>query len=288
MSEKRPYTYTVLRYVHDPLSAEFVNVGLVLFLPGDDRNSPVFRVETRKTIGRMRDMWRDLRRSNFISAMRAIDRALGRLGKNIASEGFLRSDGNALTIATKALPRDDSSLQWSPLGSGLTADPQDTFQKLYVRYVTQYDVRQTHRKTDEEVWRPVRAKLEERHIELELQPKVIRGGDDEIVFQHAWKNGAWHVYQPLSLDLADADNIYSKAHRWLGQLTSLSHDNAEPFQPHFIVGAPSDRHLAPAYERAIRILQKAPLEVEVYEETEIDRLVDQIEDELRSHRSATP
>jgi hypothetical protein len=53
--------------------------------------------------------------------------------------------------------------------------------------------------------------------------------DDEIDFQHAWKNGAWHCLEPVSFDLLRADSIREKAHKVLGELTSLR-DATEPFK----------------------------------------------------------
>lgn len=286
MTDQRPYSYAVLRYVHDPLAAEFVNVGVIVFVPGRVSQAAYLRAETRKTIGRMRDMFPDLDRTSFLSAMRAIDRGLSRLSKTVMQQGLLPTEGDALSIAHQALPKNDTSLQWSPVGSGLCKNPDSIFERLYERYVSKYDQRQARRRSDDEVWRPVRAKLEERRISIDLQPKVIRSGDDQVEFQHAWKNGAWHVYEPLSLDLADADGIAQKAHRWLGQLTSIAIDATERFQPHFIVGAPTNPQLEPAYQRALRILQKAPIDVEIFEESQVDLLVDRIEDEMKAHLTA--
>lgn len=283
---KRQYSYTVLRYVHDPLTAEFVNVGLVLFCPADSGAYPLLKAKTRTTIGRTRDMFHDLDRPAFSSAMRTINRTLSRLADGLSDEGLSFSSGTAISYANKALPTDDSSLQWSPLGSGVTDDPQKAFDRLYSRFVSRYDIKQAARRTDDEIWKPVRQILAQRNLPVELEAKTIVGGDDKIEFQHAWKNGAWHVYEPVSLDLADADGIYKKAHRWLGQLTSVAPEASEAFHPYFLVGAPSDPSLDGAYRRAIKILKKSPGNVEVFEETEVNQLVDRIEDEVRSHSQA--
>ena len=37
-------------------------------------------------------------------------------------------------------------------------------------------------------------------------------------FAHAWKNGVWHVAQPVSLDLNDSHRIRLKAIEWAGRL----------------------------------------------------------------------
>jgi hypothetical protein len=218
--------------------------------------------------------------------MRTINRMLTKLADLLGSDGMFATSGNALTFARQVLPTDDSSLQWSSVGSGVAEDPDKTFERLYSRLVTKYDVRNIQRRSDEEIWKPVRQRLEERHLLVALVPKTIVGGDDKVEFQHAWKNGAWHVYQPLSLDLADAEGIYQKAHRWLGQLTSVTPEASESFHPYFIVGAPSDPQLDAAYQRALKILRKSPGQVEVFEETEVDQLVDRIEEEVRAHGAA--
>jgi hypothetical protein len=81
-------------------------------------------------------------------------------------------------------------------------------------------------------------RLEDRNLLSRLQEKTLRGKVDEISFKHAWKNGYWHVYEPVSFDLADAEGIKGKARSWLGHLSAVAGD-VEPFKPHFIVGAPA-------------------------------------------------
>jgi len=68
MTTRRAYSYTVLRYVHDVTTGEFVNVGLVLYTPSDAE----LRVKTRHTMGRIRDIFPDLDRRAFTTAMRSV------------------------------------------------------------------------------------------------------------------------------------------------------------------------------------------------------------------------
>lgn len=280
MTTKVPYSYTLLRYVHDVLTGEFVNVAVVLYIPST--GSLIYK--TRSTIGRLKGVFPDIDRGAFVASMRAVGRALQRVRKSEASAGFLKGDGSAVTLAQKAIAAGDSSLQWSPEGGGLTTDPRATLDRLFERFVSRYDTHVRHRRTDEDVWRPVRQKLEERNLAQRFHEKSIKGGLDEIVFKHAWKNGSWHVYEPLSFDLADADGIKSKAREWLGHLSAvLVGGTAERFKPHFIVGPPTNPSLQSAYESAKAILQNAPCGSEVFDESQIDSLIAQIEDEVRNH-----
>jgi hypothetical protein len=282
MTEKHPYSYTVLRYVHDVTTAEFVNVGLVLHSP----TARVLRAETRRTIGRIRDVFPDFNRSAFLAAMKAVKASLNLAAGRLVDSSFLDKEGDAATFAWGALPVDDSSLQWSPIGTGLTADLEKTFARLYERFVTRYDTRDVHRRTDEDVWRPVRDRLIERNVSVHLGAKEIAGATDIIAFSRAWKNGAWHAYEPLSMDLADADGIKDKARLWLGHLAAVADGPSEPFKVYFLVGAPQDRTLLPAFETAKAILSKAPFAPSIYDETQIDDLVSGIEDEFRAHQTS--
>lgn len=282
---KRRYTFTVLRYVHDRVTGEFVNVGLIALLHPVRGEGGRLRSATRHTIGRMRLMFPDLVRADFLSAMSSINRAARKLSVQVEADALgLSGDSDATTFAQRILVTDDSALQWSPVSGGLTEDFEVTFKRLFKRHIAKYDERSTSRRSDEEVWKPVRQLLEQRSVPVELAEKTINGDDDRVHFQHAWKNGVWHAYEPLSLDLADEEGIFRKAHRWLGQLTSIAQDPAEAFHAHFIVGAPSDASLMPAYRRALRILKKSPGDVDVYEETDVSAFVDRIEDEVRAHR----
>ncbi|MCK7468808.1 MAG: hypothetical protein MZU91_12245 [Desulfosudis oleivorans] len=55
--------------------------------------------------------------------------------------------------------------------------------------------------------------------------------------------GVWHCRAPVSFDLASSDSIRDKAHRWLGQLTSVA-GASEPFKLYFLVGEPAQAEAA--------------------------------------------
>ena len=284
MQNARPYSYTILRYVPDMITGEFVNVGVILHVP----SAGLLEARLRKSVGRMRGLFPDLERPAFTRAMAAIERSIERLCADLRTEGLLRSGGDALAMARRALPADDSSLQWSsPAGTGLTDDPSKTLDRLFGRFVSRHDTRSPHRRTDDDVWRPVRRKLEERNLLPLLQEKTIRGGIDEIVFRHAWQNGTWHAYEPLSFDLADSEGIRAKAREWLGHLTAVADEKTEEFRLHFIVGAPGRADLRKAYASALAILQKAPSKPEIFEEADIEKLLAGMEQEVPGHTRAT-
>ena len=280
MTDKIPYTYTILRYVHDVTTAEFVNVGVVVHAP----SARFVGSKWRHTHGRLSSMFPDLDRDAFRSTMRTIERALKAVATSYQKDDLFRADGDAAVIARSVLPSDDSSLQWSPVGAGIAGDMQQLVDRLFQRLVGAYDDKvERTKKNDEDVWRPVREKLEQSGCAARLGKATIHGEVDELQFKHAWKNGVWHCYEPLSFDLADADNFKDKARRWMGHLAAVR-DVAEEFKPYFIVGAPHDRQLLPAYQDALAILRKSPVPAEVFSEAETDELVARIEAELAAHK----
>ena len=279
MTEKQAYSYTVLRYVHDVVSGEALNVGVVMHAP----KAELLKVRTRKTIGRLKRAFPDLDRRAFVMSMRAVDRGFAAIAKQATKATLFDEDADARCHALKVLPSDDSALQWSPVGTGLTANPAKTFERLYTRYVARYDPKADKRRTDEEIWRPVRDKLTERGIDVPFETKAVVGTQDQIEFERAWKNGQWHAYEALSLDLADAEGIRGKARRWLGHLTAVHDGASEQIELHFLLGRPKDTSLMDAYERAKAILGKVPFNAEVVDENDIDDLVASIESEFHTH-----
>lgn len=279
MTSKQKYTYTILRYVHDVVTGEFVNVGVLMYSP----TTNFVKVAMRNSIGRIKHLFPDLDRAAFLTAVKAAERSIKKITKNLDQGDLLGEFADAASIARKALVVDDSSLKWSTVSGGITFDPEKTFARVYARYVSRYDAKSPHRRTDDEVWRPVRQLLEEKRVPVEFDEKIVSGSSDEIVFKRAWRNGVWHAYEPLSFDLADADGIKDKARRWRGHLEAV-HDGSETeLKLHFIVGAPQNTSLLGAYRNAMKILREAAFHPEIYEESDIPVLVDKIEDEVRHH-----
>ena len=281
MTENRAYSYTILRYVHDVVSGEALNVGVAMHAPA----SGFLRVRTRKTIGRLKYVFPDLDRQAFVDAMKAVDRGFASVSKRAKGEFLIDPQTDARRLALKVLPHDDSALQWSPVSTGLTANPAKTFERIYERYVARFDRKaDRRRRTDEDIWRPVREKLAERDVHVPFEQKVVVGTQDRIEFKKAWKNGRWHAYEAVSFDLADADHIKGKARRWRGHLSAVEDGNSEDIDLHFVLGSPQDRSLMPAYETAKQILEGAPFATEVVDEEDVDDLVATLEDEYRAQR----
>jgi hypothetical protein len=159
---------------------------------------------------------------------------------------------------------------------------------LFDRLVSRYDERQQQeRRTDEEVWRKYKRSLEARHLLRYLQPKRIAVQDDEVEFRYAWKNGVWHCLEPVSFDLSAAESIRDKAHRWLGQIQSVKDAN-EPFKVYLLLGEPEQENLRPAFDKAVSILHKIPVENEIIREEQAAEFSESFAREIEFHENPIP
>lgn len=284
MSTTCAYSYVVLRYVHDTTTGEFINVGAALFAP-EARYAGAL---CRPTYGRLNKTFPGINPEHFKSLMHYIQAQFERIGTELQEQLPFDDAHSVLDLAKRVLPNDDSSLQWSPMGSGRSTDPAATLEKLFDRMVMRYEDRATReRRGEEDVWRSFKRTLESMQLLRYFEPKTITVADDELEFRHTWKNGVLHCLEPVSFDLASAETIRDKAHRWLGRIASVHGAGVEPFQIYFLVGAPQDPALAGAYENALSILQKVPVEAKIFGEQQVDEFSQMLASEVEQHLAST-
>lgn len=262
---KTAYTYTVLRYVHDTVTGEFVNVGVALLAPGERYAG----AKCRTTYGRLSKVFPGMDGEAFKNLMRYIQSQFEEMGARWHEElPFEPMPGSAMELARRVLPVDDSSLQWSPPGSGLTEKPSDALEQLFSRLVMAYEERsELVYRSDDDVWRGYKRNLEAHGVLKDLQSVTVSVQDDHVEFQHAWKNGRWNCLEPVSFDLTQAEHILDKAHRWLGLMTSVQ-EELESFKVYLLVGEPKDERLRSAFDNAVSILRKSPGEKQIVRESE--------------------
>ncbi len=282
MSTSTKYSYTVLRYVHDTMTGEFVNVGVALHAPDAGYLSAICRTTYR----RVSAAFPGLKGEHFRAVLRHVQARFEDMGERLSAEAKATATNSPslLDIARSVLPADDSSFQWGPVCVGLAADPSQKLEALFDRMVMRYDEQAPTRarRTDDDVWRNFKRDLEQRRLLRYFEPKTISVQDDEVHFEHAWKNSVWHCVEPVSFDLAAAETIKDKAHKLLGQITSV-HESAERFRLYMLVARPDDDALLPAFESALSILQKMPCDKEIIQEDDHVALADKLEIEVDVH-----
>jgi hypothetical protein len=280
---KTTFTYTILRYVHDIATGEFVNMGVALYAPEAKYISAI----CIPRYGRLSKMFIDVNGEHLRSVTRYIQARFEEYGTNLKTELPLTGQPKSIMeIAWSILPRDDSALQWSEPNGGITENPGATLEQLYVRLVEKYEQRvPLQSREDEDVWKVFRKELETKDVLARMQSKRIIAKDYDYEFQHAWRNGTWNMYQPISLDLMDAERILDKANRWLGRAVNLK-DSDEKFHLWMLVGGPQVQKLRPAYTKALNILHKMPIETDFVPEQEANKFSRELATEMARHPHA--
>ncbi len=279
---KYKYTFSVLRYVHDAATEEFINVGVVLYSP----DAKFIDAMCVNKYGRLSKTFHGVDGEHFKQVVAHIENKFSQKKEILKNEFTFDHKKTISTILKEVLPIDDSALHFSAEGSGLSEKPQATLASLYVRYCEKYMDKSHHRRDEEDIWRLFKKPLEDKGVTEKLKPFTVKSNDDEFEFKHAWKNAAWHVLQPVSFDMVKSQSIMDKANLWLGRGHGvLSEENIKKnyrdgVKVCFLLGAPEDSALNRFYVKAQNILNKIPCEKDFISESEAEKFAESVRKEM--------
>jgi len=274
------YSAVLLRYVHDVVGAEFVNVGVVVYAP----DAKFLGCICTQRYGRLSSLFGKNRvaGANLRELFRYVQARIEELGGRFSGKfDFGDRPSSIMQIVHGVVPPDDSSLQWSQEMGGVTEDPQRTLEEMYDRFVVKYErPGERQGREDEDVWKTFKRALEAERVIGYLKPYLVRARDYEHEFSRAWRNGRLNVLEPMSFDMADGGQILEKATRWLGRLQALT-DSEERFKFYALVGEPTDRRLYPHFVKAKNLLDKISVEHSLVKEEEAPALARLVKEELK-------
>ena len=279
---KNAYSCLTLRYVHDVVTGEFANVGVVVYAP----TARFLEVRFTTSYERLNLMFLKIDHAHFRSLMRYLENSFEELAAEVRDGLVAPPLDGLIEMARKILPADYSSLQWSRPGGGLSEDLSRTVNELYARLVERYvRAQELQSRSDDEIAKPFKARLEQKRVADRVQPKEIAAPDYQYEFRFARRNGIWHVYEPVSFDLVDPSSIGEKAARWLGRGTAL-HESPEQFKIHFLLGEPRQREARKAFEHARHLLEKIQ-GAELVREKDVESFADAVAEDIAQHDSQT-
>lgn len=279
---RMPYSFSILRYVHDPVTQEFINIGVAVY----SRDAGFLRATCTTHYARITRMFTKIDGNRFRQLTRYIQEQVTAIGQSLPSELPFEPGRAIEQLLARVLPPDDSSVQFSHAGVGLSHDLEKTAAELFDRYVERYALTsESSRRDDEDIWKTFREPLDRRQISACLTPKRIVAPNYAYEFQRAWKNKVWHMYEPVSFDLVDGGAILEKANRWVGRAMGLN-DSAEKFQIHLLLGEPQDSHLQGDFIKAQNLLHKMPGTTEFIRESEAEAFAEEFEKEVHQHDKA--
>lgn len=250
---KTPFSYVVLRYMHDVFTREFVNVGVLLYAP----ESRFLRLRRLTRLKRVRALFPGLHSDSLQELLQFFESRCGEMESRLKSE-LTDKTLTASDIAKLLLTSDDSALQWSMSGGGVTENAEETLASLFERMVTRHEqANPAVRRDDEDVWKPFEREFRARHVLHRMQEKTLRIGELKHRFSTAWQpaNSFLRIYQPLSFDLLEPSGIVEKAVRWGALIRQLRKADPE-FQINLLLGRPIEQSDWPAFSQATAVLDE--------------------------------
>lgn len=276
-----PYTYCVVRYVHDPAAGEMLNVGVLICAP----HAKFIGAKFDYHFERLSEAFAEFHGDHYRRVLRQIDAAVADLRSR--AEGGLFEFAELPTDATRLgatlMPDQDLSFQLGQMLAGVAVEPEAELESLFERMVTsQYHRARPDKRTDEEVWSVYQKPLIEQRVKKYLMPRRFESRDYDLRFEHTFKNDNWHVLQPASMDYARPENIQTKATRILGTATALR-GNRELGKLYLLLGKPQERKHLIQYDKAKNLLHKMPIDFEIIEEDAAEDFAAELASYMRKH-----
>lgn len=217
------YQYQIVRYIHDRVTSEFVNVGVVIFQ--EDRK--FIKSKFISKYSRISQFFSNFNGHHLIATLKQFEREIERISST-SSELFFEYK-NITDITNSILPKDDSALECSEifysLDLNLDVALKDLFNRLVIKYITENDKEVID---DKHVWKNLyKNYFDKFEITKNLKSHSVVTNNDILEFDKSWKNGVWHCYQPISFDLKKVDSIKNKVYKWSGILSELENSNEE-------------------------------------------------------------
>jgi hypothetical protein len=261
------------------VTQEFINIGIAVF----SQEARYFRAICTTRYARITSLFQKIDGQRFRQLSQYIQDQICAVGREYETALPFESGATIEGLLARVLPPDDSAIQFSKAGVGLSSDLDRTLNELFQRHVERYALSgEAPSRSDEDVWHVFREPLDRAFVTPRLKPKRIVAANYEYPFQQAWKNEIWHVYEPVSFDLVEASSMLDKANRWVGRATSLM-DSADPHRIYLLLGGPQDERLQPSFIKAQNILNKMPGGPEFIQESEADDFAQELAREVQGH-----
>ena len=129
------YQFAVLRYVHDPVTEEFLNIGIVVYSP----EARYLKALINHNYGRLSDAFQKVNGTFYRKLTQSLENRLNYMHEKLSQGQLFDQPLDRLEILLgQILPPDDSSLRFSGFGGGISADLDGVLAALYQRLVTHY------------------------------------------------------------------------------------------------------------------------------------------------------
>ena len=138
------YEYQILRYRHDVVSGEFVNIGIVFF----DAEKQFLRVRITEKHERISNFFGSISSVFLLHATKQIERSLNNIGQQMVYKSP-HSFKSVADITNSVLPPNDNSLFFSTVSNGWHFDHKKAFDETFERLIGRYTSEKAEQRYEE-------------------------------------------------------------------------------------------------------------------------------------------
>lgn len=279
------YSASYLRYVHDPVTGEFANVGVLVWAP---QSRELYFVGTARTqrLGRFFHDFSDDDHQNVITYARKEFVKLAEKLRQQTELPFDLSSARARDLGLIVIPFDDATYQWSPSFGGYALDAKVMAEEIFQEAIGihQKKAASSARRSDRAVYdERYKAVFESERVKPFIQPHRVESPWVSYQFDRAYKNGKWNCFEVISLDYQSAEMIEKRGLEWDARVRHLQEAN-DKAKIHLLLGRPTDGMLR-EYAKA-KDLMGSSKSAEIIEEDEAADFCDQLLVKVSSLASA--
>lgn len=276
----KSYRCRILRYVHDVPKGEFVNIGVVMWIPEHSRL--IFRLNEQYR--RISGFFKNFDGLSYRHILRNLQRSFKKVASDLQKPPLIRNTSkNTFEVFNLLVREDSSTFQWSQVISGISPNPEDRLDRLFEEFVTFHESLGRRSsplpRNERMIWKTVHQALKAHHLENHVERDVTMRSDSfGHSFKMGWYNGTRQVLEPIALGLREPAEIIDRANIWSGRLFNLSRKNA--FHCTAVL-APRAEHVdMKAFNGGVQILKDAPSMREVITEDDINDFMSEIKKDL--------
>ena len=130
----KKYQYQIVRYIHDRVTSEFVNVGIIVF----QQDSKFLGAKFASKFSRVSQFFSDVNGHSLIHNLKNIEKTINELSKTTNQLFFNFTELSEIT--NKLFPKDDSAIFFTEVDYGIDLSPEIALEDLFDRLVVKYIV----------------------------------------------------------------------------------------------------------------------------------------------------
>lgn len=129
------FQFAVLRYTHDPVTREFINIGLVLY----STEARYFKARMQRSFDRISQAFPGAKAAGLTQTLDHLESEVATKEKRLwAYPSFWKCPQQLRCLLEFILPSDDSCLLFGGYGGGLACDLDHELDRLFDRMVMRY------------------------------------------------------------------------------------------------------------------------------------------------------